>query len=171
MGSKFNAKKLGIWFALYHLECEHWHDVDCNGGRSAHELYVNDGLYAVGQNRFQGRDAVRMFYDWRRGREQANTRHLIANVNLVGGSERRAKTVGLITIYRLRGSAYHVKGGPRLRKVDGPVLVADFTSDCILGDDDVWRYESHILDPVFVDSDAPFSLSIDPQFILEHFHN
>jgi hypothetical protein len=162
-----NINKLGMWFALYHLECQHWYDVDSNGGRSTHEFYENDGLYAVGRNRFCGRDSIRNFYDWRRGRGQVITRHLVTNVNLIAEDERRAKSVGLLTVYRVRGGGYRVDRRQVLTKVDGPVLVADFESDCVLGADDVWRYQSHTIDPVFVDIDAPFSLAVDPQYLSE----
>jgi SnoaL-like domain len=153
-----SSDELEIWCALHQLECKHWHDVDFNGGRSAHEFYRDDGLFAVGQNRFEGRDVIRTFYDWRRGRGEVTTRHLISNVIVVAQDESRAKAVGSITVYRARGI-------PPLRRADGPTLIADFVSECVRGDDAVWRYVAHVLDPVFVDSDAPFSLSIDPAFL------
>jgi hypothetical protein len=158
MTDKNDIDEMRVWSALHHLECKYWYDVDFNGGRSAHEFYQHDGLYTVGQNRFEGRDGIKMFYDWRRRRGEVTTRHFITNTFVITPGERRAKMVGSMTIYRSRGS-------PPLGKTDGPILIADFTSDCVRGDDDVWRYASHIVNPVFVDSDAPFSLSVDPGFL------
>src|SRR5579863_8490358 len=124
MSADRDIDRTKTWFAVYDLECKHWRDVDCNGGRCAHELYENDGVYAVGRNQFRGRDNIRRFYDWRRGRrEQASTRHLITNINVVEEKERHAKSVGLITLYRARGNSYRVSGGPYLTKADGPVLI------------------------------------------------
>ena len=47
------------------LETEYWYDVDHNWGRSAHELYLDDGLFAIGKTEMSGRDAIREFYRWR----------------------------------------------------------------------------------------------------------
>jgi hypothetical protein len=33
---------------------------------------------------------------------------------------------------------------------------------CVLGDDRLWRFQSHTLRPIFVGRDHPFSLTIDP---------
>jgi hypothetical protein len=42
-------------------------------------------------------------------------------------------------------------------------MVADFEAQCVLGEDWLWRFQSHVLRPIFVGSDVPISLSIDPQ--------
>jgi hypothetical protein len=44
----------------------YWPEVDDNGGRQEHELYLPDVLYAVRSNRFEGRENVQAFYDRRR---------------------------------------------------------------------------------------------------------
>jgi len=44
-----------------------------------------------------------------------------------------------------------------------PAMIADFEAQCVLGDDRIWRFQSHILRPIFVGSDLPASISIDPQ--------
>src|SRR5580698_7294419 len=93
-----------IWHALNRLEAEHWRDVDVNGGRSVHDLYESDGLFVVGPNRFEGREGIQIFYQWRRGRGNNTTRHIISNVIVHAEGERYAKLSGLITIYRGAGS-------------------------------------------------------------------
>jgi len=45
------------------------------------------------------------------------------------------------------------------------MLIADIIADCVRGEDEVWRYRSHILRPLFVGRDIPHSISIDPQFL------
>src|SRR5258708_38912429 len=42
-------------------------------------------------------------------------------------------------------------------------LIAQFEAQCVLGDDRLWRFQSHVLRPIFVRSDVPILLSIDPQ--------
>ena len=50
-------------------------------------------------------------------------------------------------------------------KGTAPVLIADLVSDCVCGDDGVWRYASHALAPVFASDVAPLSMSITPEFL------
>jgi hypothetical protein len=149
---------IAIWFALYHLETAHWHDVDFDGGRNAHELYCHDGVLAVGANRFKGRHGIKLFYEWRRSRGEMTSRHIITNMMVNAHEERRASASGVITIHR-------GKGAQPIERGNVPALVADFTSDCVLGPDNIWRYASHLLDPVFIGSDVPLSLAIDPRYL------
>jgi hypothetical protein len=55
-----------LWYALNRLITNYWADVDVNGGSQAHEFYLPEALYAVGNNRFEGVDKIRAFYDRRR---------------------------------------------------------------------------------------------------------
>ena len=47
------------------------------------------------------------------------------------------------------------------------MLVADLNADCMLGEDNTWRYQSHVVKPIFVGSDIPLSISIDTQILAE----
>jgi hypothetical protein len=149
--------ELRLWYALYQLEAKYWHDVDYNGGSSVHELYCDDGLLPVGGKEFKGRHTIKTFYEWRRGRVQT-ARHIISNVTVRAQDERRATAFGVITIY-------HTRGGPPIHAGNVPALVSDFASECILSSADTWRYAAHVLRPVFIGTDTPFSLSIDPAFV------
>ena len=44
-------------------------------------------------------------------------------------------------------------------------MIADFEVQCVLGEDQLWRFQSHVLRPIFVGSDVPISLSIDPRHL------
>jgi hypothetical protein len=149
--------ELRIWHALHQLEVGYWHDVDFNGGSSVHNLYCDDGLFAVGTKEFKGRDMIRMFYEWRQRRGET-ARHVITNVQVRAEDEGRATASGIITIYRGRGSAPH-------HTVTTPALVSDFVSNCVLTPDAAWRYASHVLRPIFVGTEMPLSLAIDPSFL------
>jgi len=41
-------------------------------------------------------------------------------------------------------------------------MIADLEAQCVFGDNRLWRFRSHVLRPIFVGSDVPISLSIDP---------
>ena len=149
-----------LWYALHCLETNYWHDVDFNAGSKAHEFYLSDGLFAVGDNQFRGHDKIRAFYAWRRQRGHTTTRHLINNLQVSSHDEQRARLTGVLSLYR-------ADGRPPFQGERPPMLVADLSSDCVLGEDKIWRYESHVLQPIFVGRDIPLSISIDTQILAE----
>jgi hypothetical protein len=142
-----------LWYPIYRLLVTYWRDVDHNGGRNAHARYVADGSFIVGDNHFDGQDGVRTFYAWRRGRETSATRHLLSDLIVFAEGDRRAKAVGLVTLHR-------ASGRPPFRTTV-PSMLSDFTCSCVRGEDDQWRFQSHVLTPLFVGDDVPLSLSVN----------
>ena len=147
---------LALWYALNRLMTNYWADVDSNDGSQAHEFYLPDALYAVGNNRFEGEQKIRAFYARRRQRGRTTTRHLINNLRVFRDDARSARAVGVMSLYRADGS-------PPFQGARPPAMIADFEAQCAMGDDRLWRFQSHVLRPIFVGSDVPTSLSIDPQ--------
>ena len=152
--------QLLLWHALYELEARYWHEVDFNGGRNAHEFFTPDGLMVVGDNRFEGREKILQYYQWRE-RQAANavssvktTRHLINNLYLESSGERCARALGIISFY---GAAVL----PPAPQSKPPMLVADLINECVLNDDNGWQFKSHTLLPVFRSHEAPLSIAID----------
>ena len=148
-----------LWHALYQLEARYWHDVDCNGGRRAHEFYLPDGLMVVGHNRFQGREQIREFYGWREGQAMTaissvkTTRHLINNLFVESSDDRRAKVCGIVSFYGAAARAPAPQCKP-------PMLIADLSNDCVLDEHDQWHFKSHTLAPVFMSHEVPPSIAI-----------
>jgi len=149
---------VSLWYALYRHAMNYWHEVDFNGGARAHEFYVRDGLFAVGDNRFEGHDKIRAYYDWRRRRGHITSRHLLNNLQVLPEDEHHVRQIGVLSLYR-------ADGRPPFQGERPPMLIADIIADCVRGEDEVWRYRSHILRPLFVGRDIPHSISIDPQFL------
>src|SRR5438046_507722 len=52
---------LALWYALNRLMTNYWAEVDHNGGSRAHEFYLPEALFAVGNNRFEGPEKIRDF--------------------------------------------------------------------------------------------------------------
>lgn len=150
----------GLWHALNSLETGYWYEVDFNGGVDAHEYYVADGLFAVGDNRFEGHDNIRAFYAWRQRRGPMTTRHLISNVQVIADGEGSARIVAVLSLFRANGR-------PPITGAKPPCLIADIAADCVRGDDGMWRYRSHIVTPIFIGSDIPLSISIDTKILSE----
>src|SRR5229473_2219811 len=128
---------LALWYALNRLMTNYWADVDSNGGVQAHEFYLPDALYAVGNNRFEGEEKIRAFYARRRQRGRTTTRHLVDNLRVFRDDPRRARTVGVMSLYR-------ADGNPPFQGARPPAMIADFESQCVLGDDRLWHFQSHV---------------------------
>jgi hypothetical protein len=149
-----------LWHALYQLEARYWHEVDCNGGHKAHEFYLPDGLMVVGHNRFEGREKIREFYGWRERQATTSissvktTRHLINNLFVEQADERHAKVFGIVSFYGAVARAPATQSKP-------PMLIADLINECVLDEDNTWRFKSHSLQPVFMSHEAPPSIAID----------
>ena len=94
--------ELLLWHDLHRLEVTYWYDVDFNEGRTAHEFFTPDGVKIVGHNRFEGREEIRAFYEWRARQSRAKAvrqlgivgvkavRHLVTNLFVASNSERCA---------------------------------------------------------------------------------
>src|SRR5262249_57453877 len=97
--------ELLLWHALSSLEARYWHDVDFNCGRNAHEFYRPDGVMVVGHNRFEGRDKIREFYQWRERQTVTavssvkTMRHLLSNLVVDPSGEGRATLLGVVSFY------------------------------------------------------------------------
>src|ERR1700733_6962754 len=103
--------ELLLWHALHRLQVTYWQDVNVNEGRTAHEFFTPDGVKMVGHNRFEGREQIRAFYEWR-ARQSATeavrkmgisgvraVRHLVTNLYVVSSSERDATVRGIVVFY------------------------------------------------------------------------
>jgi hypothetical protein len=158
--------ELLLWHALHRLEVTYWYDVDVNDGRTAHEFFIPDGVKMVGHNRFEGREQIRAFYQWRARQSPTEAvrklgisgvravRHLITNLNVVSSGERRATVLGIVIFY-----------GGQSKYLSNPPMVADLINECVLDEDNVWRFKSHTLRPVFMSKVTPPEMQIDPNFL------
>ena len=108
-----DSDDLALWYTLNRLMANYWADVDTTAVRQAHEFYLPDALYAVGNNRFEGEQKIRAFYA-RRRHGRTTTRHLVGNLRVFRDDERRARTVGVMSLYRADGTR-HFKGQGRPR--------------------------------------------------------
>jgi SnoaL-like domain len=160
MAGTEDPDEAALWYALHRLETSYWYEVDFNAGTRAHEFYVEDGLFAVGDNQFRGHDKIRAFYAWRLQRGHTTTRHLLNNLQIARQDGPQVRLTGVLSLYR-------ADGRPPFQGERPPMLVADLSADCVPGDDGVWRYQSHVLRPIFVGRDIPLSISIDTQILAE----
>jgi hypothetical protein len=149
------ADDLELWHALNRLMADYWADVDENGGRRAHEFYLPDGLYVIGNNRFEGRDKIAAFYE-RRSHGTIATRHVLSNVRAFAEGDATARATGLMALYRAHGASPFQGARP-------PAMITDFAAHCRLDADGRWRFRSHVLRPFMIGNDMPASIMINPR--------
>lgn len=142
-----NLSRADVTAQLIELESAYWYDVDRNWGRTAHEMYVDDGLFVVGDTRMEGKAGVKGFYQWRQERGDRTARHLVSNFHLLDFEGSRASLACVMCLYA-------ADGVPVLESRPA-ILMADVVSDCVLGADGRWRFKSHILTPVFMGGVKP----------------
>ena len=144
-----------LWYALNRLIADYWAEVDHNDGVRAHEFYLPDGLYVIGNNRFEGQDKIKAFYDRRRHGIVA-TRHLVANMRVFAEDGSQARLLGLMSLFRADGRSPFQGARP-------PAMIADIEAQCVLGPDGRWRFRLHQLQPFIIGSDMPASIMINPR--------
>jgi hypothetical protein len=130
---------------LQTLNVDYWYDVDMNWGRTAHEYFVEDGVYYAAKDAvFKGRDEIRKFYSWRESRGARLARHLVSNFRVVLEGERHATATWVLSLYAADGE-------PVLPSVP-PIQTADCSDVCVRQDDGRWRYVSRRLTTIFASS-------------------
>src|SRR3974390_2240372 len=95
-------KQIGfeLWHMLHDTEIRHWYDVNLNDGRTVHELYAEDGLFAVGLQERRGRVAIQEFYQDRVNRVIRTARHVVTNFRVMAGDRNgHMRATGLISLY------------------------------------------------------------------------
>ncbi len=137
-----------LWYALHDMEVRHWYDVNLNFGRTVHELYADEGLFAVGPQERRGPAVIREFYEARAKRGARTARHVLTNFRLVPGStDGVVRATGIISNYV--GDAL-----PPLPSKPAAIM-ADLVNEYVRAADGRWLYSLHRLVPVFV-GDDPF---------------
>jgi hypothetical protein len=147
---------VALWYALHRFTMHYWHEVDFKGGNEAHEFYLPQALFAVGNNRFEGQQKIRAFYTQRRLRGVITGRHLINNLQVLSVDANQVRLTGVLSLFYAPGHPPHQGAHP-------PTLIADIAADCVLGDDKRWRYRSHVLSPLFIGNTIPISVSVDTE--------
>ncbi|WP_117192062.1 nuclear transport factor 2 family protein [Rhizobium terrae] len=85
------------------LVTEYWNEVDTNWGTHAHMMFTEDGVFGSGPSAFVGREQIKAFYDWRRGRGDRVARHLVNNPMILIEGADRATIKYIMTIYAIDG--------------------------------------------------------------------
>ncbi len=123
------------------LEIDYWYEVDHNWGRAAHEMYMDEGVFVIGEKRMAGRAEIREFYRGREARGERIARHVVTNLRPRVHDERCARLDCILLLYAADGE-------PILESRPA-IMIADVISECVLDDGNAWRFLSRTLKPLF----------------------
>ncbi len=101
----------------------------------------------LGSKLHAGRAAVQHFYAWRRARGARTARHVISNFQVRAKNARDATSLCIMSLYAADGEP--------ILPSKPPIMIADVVSECVRGDDGVWRFRTRALKPVFTGGEAP----------------
>ncbi|HEV2172572.1 MAG TPA: nuclear transport factor 2 family protein [Nitrospira sp.] len=133
-----------LWYAIHRVLTNYWVLADASG-EEADEFYVPGGSFEVAGRRFEGHDQISGFYADRARHKiehKTSSRHLISNLRVFQDDARHVRAVGVMTLYR-------GDGGPPVPVSKPPTMIHDFEAQCVLGDDNMWRFQSHVLTLIF----------------------
>lgn len=145
-----------IGFQLAQSEAAYWLDVDNNWGRTAHEYFVEDGVFDIGlgeESRYVGVDQIRKFYGLREGRGERTAKHLMSNFHVRIDNPREATAFYVLSLF--------AEDGPPVRESKPAILVVDAVCRMILGQDGKWRIRERLLTPVFMGGVAPTVMKVE----------
>jgi ketosteroid isomerase-like protein len=137
-----------LWYLLHDMEVQHWYDVNRSGGKTVHEFYAEDGLFAVGPQERRGPKQIREFYEARAKRGVRTVRHVLTNFRVVPlDDDGVVRATGTVSLYA--GDA-----APPLPSKPA-ALMADLINEYVRAVNGRWLYKLHRLIPIFV-GDDPF---------------
>jgi len=139
-----------LWYDIHRLLVNYWAAADASDGQT-HEFFLPNGVFEVTGRRFEGGEQIKRFWAERaRHKAEHNTssRHLISNLRVFRGDARHARAVGVMCLYRGDGGASLPISRP-------PTMIHDFEAHCVLGDDKMWRFQSHVLRLIFDGRNTP----------------
>jgi hypothetical protein len=139
-------ERLTILREIEELSINHWHDVDTNWGKNAHNYYVENGSYTTSLKTRTGRAAIKEFYDQRENRGARVARHLINNHRITIHDRDRVSAVWVLSLFA-------ADGAPVLPSKPA-IMMADVYDEIVRDTDGAWRYLSRTIKPLFRD-DTP----------------
>jgi hypothetical protein len=114
--------------------------IDHKDGAGVEDLFTADGVYDMSNRLYRGRADIRTFYDARKSRGRRAARHVFTNLRLVPESAERATGTVILTLYACDGDPPYPTQA---------ILISDYDDVYVREADEVWRYQSRTIVPVF----------------------
>lgn len=73
-----DTERRNIEADLHRMMVDYWDEVDARWGAKAHEMYTEDGKF----QKMNSREEIKAFYDWRKGRGDRASFHIVLNMKV-----------------------------------------------------------------------------------------
>lgn len=136
---KISPERLALTQELYALAIDYWHDVDTNWGATAHNYYLEDGIFVGGNASYKGREKIKAFYDWRKARGARTVVHAVSNFKAMPGeTPDQALCHWFLMLYAADGEP--------VLPTHPPIQIAYMTDRLVLTADQGWKLSSRRFD-------------------------
>jgi len=139
-----------LYSELLALNADYWARVDVTVDDPIDMLFTEDGRMAIGTGLdLRGREAIRSFFDKRNAEQAAagrRTRHVHTNLYVEPLGADRAKARSMIVVFAGVGALP--------LPASAPTAIADVEDICVRGPDGRWRFETRMLQPIFIGAGA-----------------
>ncbi|MGF6876913.1 nuclear transport factor 2 family protein [Paraburkholderia sp. MM5477-R1] len=135
--------------ALTNLDALYWAIADGKHQTGAEQLFIANGMLALGNLELQGRDAIAKFFADRETQNKASgrvTRHVAGSRAIEMTNADSAVLRSVVLVFAGSGE-FPLEAG-------APSTIADVTDRCVRHNGNSWHFQSRIVKPVFVGAGA-----------------
>ena len=138
------SERIEIEAECYRLVTAYCHNVDHGEAGKIAELFTEDGIWSSTENTMTGKEAVREGFMIRQNNKSRMSRHVCNNFLLHEVSEKEARGVVYLTLYRYDG-----KEGRVFSPLEGPTMVGEY-QDHFVKTNEGWRIKHRQIDISFL---------------------
>lgn len=121
---------------------DYWFEVDFNWGRNAHKFYTLDGVFEASSGRkYEGRDTIADFYNYRLDRGARTAVHLVSNFRATLHDASNATSTWYLSLYASDGETPHPSAPP--------ILISSMTDSHKRQADGSWLCSYRLFDTLF----------------------
>jgi hypothetical protein len=127
------------------LAIAYTHGVDLEHPETVAQLFTNDGLWQIGNQKVQGRDAIHTFFTSQQAQKDFVSRHVLSNHIVTVNNSLSASGISYVTLYHFKGKL----GSEAMIHTGHPYAVVVYQDEYVATKQG-WKIKSRNILPSFV---------------------
>jgi hypothetical protein len=127
------------------LAIAYTHGVDLEHPEKVAQLFTNDGLWQIGNQKVQGRDAIHTFFTSQQAPKDFVSRHVLSNHKVTVNNSSSASGISYVTLYHFKGEL----GSEAMIDTGHPYAVVVYQDEYVATKQG-WKIKSRNILPSFV---------------------
>jgi hypothetical protein len=127
------------------LAIAYTHGVDLDQPEKVAQLFTTDGLWQIGNQKVQGRDAIHTFFTSQQSQKDFVSRHVLSNHNVTVNNSSSASGISYVTLYHFKGEL----GSEAMILTGHPYAVVVYQDEYVATKQG-WKIKSRNILPSFV---------------------